>query len=102
MASGRVLLATKQDDPAGRDTAFQALDPTEKGLGSLDPRIVYPTVRIVELLRCGSSSKLGAEEQTPDTVVRQDSFEISGPEVRCVLGVWLRADVHYEFDSVPL
>jgi hypothetical protein len=81
MALGRVLLATKQGDPAVPGTTLQALDPIEKGLGSLDALIVYPTVRIVELLRCGPSPKLEAEEQTADTVVRQDSFEVSGTEV---------------------
>ena len=102
MAPGRVLLATKQGDPAVPNTTIQALDTIEKGLGFLDPRIVYPTVCIVELLRCGPSSKLVAEIQAPDAVARQDSLEVSGTEVRRVPGVRLRTDVHHEFDSVPL
>ena len=84
VAASWVLFATEQGDPAVPDTTLQALDPIEKRLGALDLRIVYPTIRIIELLSSGPSSKLEAEEHTPDTVAQQDSFEVSGAEVRRV------------------
>lgn len=102
MASGGVLLATKQGDPVLPNTNLQALDPIEKRLGSFDSRIVYSAIRIVELLCLGPSSQFKAEEHPPDAVTRQDSFEVSSIEVWRVPGVRLRTDVHYEFDSVLL
>jgi hypothetical protein len=102
VAYGRIFLATKQGYLMVPYTTLQPLHPIEKRPRSLDSRILHPSIRIVELLRCGSSSKLEAEKQTPDTLLRQDSFKVSGAKVWRVPGVRLRTDVRYDLDPVPL
>ena len=102
MAPGGIFLAAKQGDPALPDSLLQPVNSVEKRPRSLDPRVVHPAIRIVELLRCGSSSQLDAEEQALDPIIRQDSFDISGVEVWGMPGVRSRTDVRHDLDPVPL
>ena len=89
VAPDGVFLAAQQGSFVVPDTTLQLLNPIEKRPRSLDSCVVHPPIRIVECLRRGSSSKLEAEKQTPDTVIPQDSFDVLGVEVWCVPGVRL-------------
>ena len=62
MASGGILLAAKQGDPAVPSVPLQPVYPIEKRPGSLDPRVIDPTICIVELLLYGPSAQFEAEE----------------------------------------
>lgn len=98
----RIFLAAQQGYLVVPDTTLQLLKSIEERPRSLDSCIIHPPIRIVELLRCGSSSKLEAEKQTPDAVIPQDSFDVLGAEVWRVPGVRLRTDVRYDLDPVLL
>ena len=62
VAPDRIFLAAQQGYLMVPDTTLQLLNPIEERLRSLDSCIIHPPIRIVELLRCGSSSKLEAEK----------------------------------------
>ena len=102
MASGGVFLATEQGDPASLDLALQPMYTIEERPGSFDPRVVYPALRVVELLSLGSPAQLQAKEQVPDPVARQGRFDVSGVEVWRVPGVRARTGVDQNLDPVPL
>lgn len=87
MAPGGVFLAAKQDDFVILNLLLQPVDPIEERPGSLDKRIVYPSLCIVELLPFRPSAQLPTEEQVSDPFARQGRFDVSGVEVRRVPGV---------------
>ena len=89
VAPDGIFLAAQQGYFAVPDTTFQLLNPIEERPRSLDSCIIRPPIRIVERLRRGSSSKLEAEKQTPDTATPQDSFDVLGVELWRVPGVRL-------------
>jgi len=102
VTSGWVFLAAKQGDPADPDLLLQPMYTIEEPSRSLDPRVVYPALHVVELLPLGPSSQLQTEEQVLDPVPRQDGFNVFGVEARRVPGVRTRTDVHHNLDPVPL
>lgn len=89
VAPDGIFLAAQQGCFVVPDTALHLLNPIEERPRSLDSCVIHPPIRIVERLRRGSSSKLEAEKQTPDTVIPQDSFDVLGVEVWRVPGVRL-------------
>jgi len=102
VAPGGVLLAAEQGDSVGPDLLLQPMYTIEERQGPLDSRVVHPALRVVELLLLGLPAQLPAEEQVPDPVARQDSFDVSGVEVRRVPGVRVRTGVNQNPDPVPL
>ena len=102
MTSGRVFFAAKQGDPVSLDLHLQSMYTIKERPRSLDQRVVYPTLRVVELLSFRPSSQLQTEEQVLDTVARQDSFDVFGVKVRRVPGVRARTGVYQNLDPVPL
>ena len=102
MASGGIFLATEQGDLAGPYLHLQPVYTIQERSGTLDERVVYPALRVVELLTFGSPAKLPTQKQVRDPVSRQDGFDGAGVEVRRVPGVRSRAGVHQYLDTVLL